>query len=90
MMKCLTAFHWSGALATALVLAMPISFKGRIIQYAGRLHRQFEGKQNVKIFDYLDDNLPVARSMFRKRLAGYREMGYKVIYPEERTLEFTS
>ena len=70
-----------------LFLAMPISFKGRIIQYAGRLHRIYDGKRTVKIFDYLDDNLPLTRSMFRKRLVGYREMGYEVIYPNERSLD---
>ncbi len=37
-----------------LVLAMPLSFKGRLVQYAGRLHRESEGKQDVRIYDYVD------------------------------------
>lgn len=69
-----------------LVLAMPISFKGRIIQYAGRLHRTSERKRIVKIFDYLDEYLPITRSMYRKRLAGYREMGYDIICPSKEPL----
>ncbi len=62
-----------------LFLAMPISFKGRLIQYAGRLHRKCEGKKEVQVFDFLDTHLPVAMSMYRKRKAAYREMGYEVV-----------
>jgi len=62
-----------------LFLGMPISFRGRIIQYAGRLHREYLGKSQVQIFDYLDGALPVAKSMFRKRCSGYREMGYSMV-----------
>jgi len=61
-----------------LFLAMPVSFRGRIIQYAGRLHREFPGKSEVLIFDYLDYKLQLANSMYRKRSAGYREMGYDI------------
>jgi len=62
-----------------LLLAMPVSFRGRVVQYAGRLHREAPGKETVKVFDYLDQYLPVANSMFRKRSAGYREMGYEIV-----------
>ena len=61
-----------------LFLAMPVSFRGRIVQYAGRLHREFSGKSEVLIFDYLDYKLQLANSMYRKRSAGYREMGYDI------------
>jgi superfamily II DNA or RNA helicase len=61
-----------------LVLAMPLSFKGRLIQYAGRLHREHEGKQSVRIYDYLDENSPLTRAMFRRRAVGYRQMGYQM------------
>ena len=61
-----------------LFLAMPLSFKGRLIQYAGRLHRKFEGKKEVQVFDFLDTQLPVAMSMYRKRKVAYREMGYEL------------
>ncbi len=59
-----------------LFLAMPISFKGRLVQYAGRLHRKCEGKSEVRVYDFIDENLPVAMSMFRKRKSAYKEMGY--------------
>lgn len=61
-----------------LFLAMPVSFRGRIVQYAGRLHREFPSKSEALIFDYLDYKLQLANSMYRKRSAGYREMGYDI------------
>jgi superfamily II DNA or RNA helicase len=61
-----------------LFLAMPISFKGRLIQYAGRLHRVSEGKKSVIIHDYVEADHPLTALMHRKRLAAYREMGYAV------------
>lgn len=60
-----------------LFLAMPLSFKGRLIQYAGRLHRSHDSKREVRIYDYLDENHAVTRSMFRRRATAYREMGYR-------------
>jgi superfamily II DNA or RNA helicase len=59
-----------------LFLAMPLSFKGRLIQYAGRLHRTHADKREITIYDYLDDNHPVTQAMFRRRAAAYRQMGY--------------
>ena len=67
-----------GVISVSTVLAMPVSFRGRIVQYAGRLHREFSGKSEVLIFDYLDYKLQLANSMYRKRSAGYREMGYDI------------
>lgn len=64
-----------------LVLAMPLSFKGRLVQYAGRLHRRHEAKGAAMIFDYLDDNHAIAHAMFRRRLAGYKELGYRIELP---------
>jgi superfamily II DNA or RNA helicase len=72
-----------------LFLAMPLSFKGRLIQYAGRLHRAHESKRDVRIYDYVDD-LPLTRAMFRRRSVAYQEMGYKMeleIPAESRTDE---
>jgi superfamily II DNA or RNA helicase len=60
-----------------LFLAMPISWKGTLIQYAGRLHRLHPGKKEVRIYDYLDSNVQVLVKMFNKRLKGYQAMGYK-------------
>jgi superfamily II DNA or RNA helicase len=59
-----------------LFLAMPISWKGTLIQYAGRLHRVHPGKKEVRIFDYVDREVPVLLRMFQRRLRGYRGLGY--------------
>lgn len=68
-----------------LVLSMPLSFKGRLIQYAGRLHRRHDAKGEPLIFDYLDDNQAITRAMFRRRLAGYKELGYRIELPPSAT-----
>jgi superfamily II DNA or RNA helicase len=57
---------------------MPISFKGRLIQYAGRLHRFSEKKKSVRIYDYAEPDHPLTAQMFRKRSVAYREMGYSM------------
>ena len=59
-----------------LFLALPISWKGNIQQYAGRLHREYAGKTEVRIYDYVDVHVPVCDSMYRKRLRGYSGIGY--------------
>ena len=59
-----------------LFLALPISWKGNIQQYAGRLHREYKGKTEVWIYDYVDIHVPVCDSMYRKRLRGYKSVGY--------------
>jgi len=59
-----------------LFLAMPISWKGTLVQYAGRLHRLYPGKTEVRIYDYVDSNVPLLARMFEKRLRGYRAIGY--------------
>lgn len=61
-----------------LLLAMPISWKGTLAQYAGRLHRNYEGKNEVRIYDYVDVHVPVLERMYHKRLKGYAELGYQV------------
>jgi superfamily II DNA or RNA helicase len=60
-----------------LFLAMPISWKGTLQQYAGRLHRLFEGKKEVLIYDYVDIRVRMLEKMYNKRLAGYASIGYK-------------
>jgi superfamily II DNA or RNA helicase len=62
-----------------LILAMPISFRGRLTQYAGRIQRRLDGKSDSRIFDYTEDDVPVSISMFRKRLQAYRAMGYQLV-----------
>lgn len=59
-----------------LFLTMPISWKGVLQQYAGRLHRAHDGKTEVVIYDYVDSNVPVLAAMYQKRLKGYGGMGY--------------
>ncbi len=57
-------------------LALPVSWKGTLIQYTGRLHRLHPGKTEVRIFDYVDSDVPMLLRMFKKRLRGYRAIGY--------------
>ena len=59
-----------------LFLALPVSWKGTLIQYSGRLHRLYAGKTEVRIYDYVDRKVPMLLRMFEKRLRGYRAMGY--------------
>jgi superfamily II DNA or RNA helicase len=59
-----------------LLLTMPIAWKGTVIQYAGRLHRSHPAKRDIRIYDYVDSNVPVLRRMFAKRLRTYTDMGY--------------
>jgi superfamily II DNA or RNA helicase len=56
---------------------MPISWKGTLQQYAGRLHRLFENKNEVQIYDYVDIHERMLEKMYHKRLAGYASIGYK-------------
>jgi superfamily II DNA or RNA helicase len=59
-----------------LFLTMPSSFKGKIVQYAGRLHRYHKDKRDVCIYDYVDTNVSVLAKMFQKRLKTYKMLGY--------------
>ena len=69
-----------------LFLALPISWKGLVTQYAGRLHRENEGKKDVRIYDYIDIHEPVCENMYRKRLKGYSAIGYRVLSKGNPTL----
>ncbi|MDD2716861.1 MAG: DEAD/DEAH box helicase family protein [Candidatus Wallbacteria bacterium] len=71
-----------------LFLAMPFSFKGKLVQYAGRIQRDSAGKKTIIIYDYLDEASPLALSMFRKRRSTYRKLGYKIIVPGEHDHSF--
>lgn len=61
-----------------LVLAMPVSWKGTLQQYAGRLHRDHAGKDDVRIIDFVDTGHPALLRMWDKRQRGYRAMGYRI------------
>lgn len=69
-----------------LFLALPISWKGLVTQYAGRLHRENEGKKDVRIYDYVDIHEPICDSMYKKRMKGYASIGYKTITKDAPTL----
>lgn len=61
-----------------LMLALPVSWKGLIAQYTGRLHRNYPGKTETRIYDYIDLRVPICDSMYRKRLHGYKAVGYSI------------
>ena len=61
-----------------LFLATPISWKGTLQQYVGRLHRLHEEKREVIVYDYADENVAVLRGMYEKRKKGYKSMGYQI------------
>lgn len=61
-----------------LMLVFPFSWKGTLAQYCGRLHRNFAGKNEVQIYDYVDFRIPVFDRMYQNRLKGYRQLGYSV------------
>ena len=64
-----------------LVLAMPVSWKGTLQQYAGRLHREHADKTDVRIIDFVDTSHPALLRMWEKRQRGYRAMGYRIAEP---------
>ncbi len=64
-----------------LFLALPVSWRGRITQYVGRLHRRHAGKKEVRVHDYLDWRVPVCNRMFDRRSAGYEALGYRIVLP---------
>jgi len=66
-----------------LFLAIPIAWKGFLAQYAGRIHRESEGKTQVTIHDYVDCGLPMLQRMFNKREKSYKTMGYTVQFSNE-------
>jgi len=61
-----------------LFLTLPISWKGTLAQYAGRLHRLHYNKKEVRIYDYVDLKVPVLERMYKRRLQGYRAIGYEI------------
>ena len=65
-----------------LFLATPVSWKGVVEQYAGRLHRDHPGKKNVFIYDYVDSHIPVFDKMYAKRLKTYKRIGYTLYAPD--------
>lgn len=72
-----------------LFLVMPLSWKGTLQQYVGRLHRIHDNKSVVKVYDYVDQKEPVLQTMFDKRLKAYQSMGYKIANENNSNLSST-
>ena len=64
-----------------LMLTLPVSWRGTIAQYAGRLHRLYDGKREVRVYDYADLQEPMLARMFDRRCRGYEAVGYTVVLP---------
>jgi superfamily II DNA or RNA helicase len=68
-----------------LFLALPISWRGTLTQYAGRLHRLNAAKKDVIIYDYVDFEVPVLAKMYTKRRTGYKRIGYEIVLPDSKS-----
>ena len=64
-----------------LFLTLPVSWRGTIAQYVGRLHRLHDRKREVRVYDYADLNVPMLARMFDRRCKGYEAVGYKILLP---------
>jgi len=64
-----------------LFLTLPISWKGTIAQYVGRLHRLYDSKKEVLVYDYADFSVPLLERMFNRRCKAYESVGYKIMMP---------
>ncbi len=64
-----------------LFLTLPVSWRGTIAQYVGRLHRLHHAKREVRVYDYADLNVPMLARMFDRRCRGYEAVGYTVLLP---------
>lgn len=64
-----------------LFLTLPVSWRGTIAQYVGRLHRLHEGKREVRVYDYTDLDVPMLARMFDRRCRGYEAVGYRILLP---------
>ena len=69
----------------SLFLTLPVSWRGTVAQYAGRLHRLCEGKREVRIYDYVDLEVPMLARMFDRRCRGYEALGYTIVLPANAT-----
>ena len=61
-----------------LMLAAPVSFEGRLEQYVGRLNRDYEGKEAVYVYDYIDSHIRFFDRMYAKRLRTYKKIGFSI------------
>lgn len=68
-----------------LFLTLPVSWRGTIAQYVGRLHRLHDNKKEVQVYDYADLNVPMLERMFNRRCRAYEAVGYKIFLPASAT-----
>ncbi len=61
-----------------LIMAMPVSWKSVVERYAGRLNQDYEGKESVIIYDYVDSHIAMFEKMYHKRLKAYKQIGYDI------------
>ena len=73
-----------------LMLAAPVSFEGRLEQYIGRLNRDYEGKEAVYVYDYIDSHVRLLNKMYGKRLRTYKRTGYSIWIGDEETKQITN
>jgi hypothetical protein len=71
-----------------LFMTFPVSFRGRVVQYVGRLMRQCEDKNLVQVYDYADTKVPVLKKMHAKRLKAYQDLGFSLKQPEPELFEY--
>ena len=64
-----------------LMLTLPVSWRGTIAQYVGRLHRLHDSKREVRVYDYADLDVPMLARMFDRRCRGYEAVGYTIVVP---------
>ncbi|MFP4356208.1 MAG: hypothetical protein ACLFUJ_13900 [Phycisphaerae bacterium] len=64
-----------------MFLTLPVSWRGTVAQYAGRLHRLHDQKREVRAYDYADLNVPMLSRMFDRRCKGYEAIGYSILLP---------
>ena len=65
----------------SLFLTLPVSWRGTVAQYAGRLHRLYDAKREVRVYDYADVDVPMLARVFDRRCRGYEAIGYTVLLP---------
>ena len=75
---CYVGEGFDEARLDTLLLALPVSWRGTLQQYAGRLNRLHPTQREVRIYDYLVPDVPVLARMYEKRRKGYRALGYVV------------
>lgn len=64
-----------------LMLTLPVSWRGTIAQYVGRLHRLYDSKREVRVYDYADLDVPMLARMFDRRCRGYEAVGCRIVVP---------